>query len=115
MDPLRRSDPLTRSSKLMKLRISSVLCTFALCAPSAAAWADGETGSAPAAAPAPDATSEDAAPGNAAGAKPAQATVPSLAKVMQLARDKAPIVAVARANVEVSKTAFVGARLGPLT
>ncbi len=41
-------------------------------------------------------------------------TVPSLAKVIELTRDRAPAVAVARANVEVSRSALVNARLGPL-
>ena len=48
-------------------------------------------------------------------AKPASATVPSLARVIELAKDKAPAVAVARANVEVGRSAFVNARLNPLT
>lgn len=45
---------------------------------------------------------------------PVSKAVPSLAKVIELARDRAPAVAIARANVEVSRSALVGARLGPL-
>ncbi len=40
--------------------------------------------------------------------------MPSLARVMELARDRAPAVTVARANVEVGRSAMVGARLGPV-
>ncbi len=46
--------------------------------------------------------------------QPVTSAVPSLAKVIALARDKAPAVAVARANVDVSRSALVNARLGHL-
>ncbi len=58
-----------------------------------------------------DAADEEAESGD--GAAPASA-VPSLARVMELAKDRAPAVAIARANVEVGRSAMVGARLGPL-
>lgn len=58
--------------------------------------------------PASPATATDKSP-------PASVAVPSLARVMELARDRAPAVAVARANVEVSRSTLVGARLNPLT
>lgn len=62
------------------------------------------TTTAPAEGSKPDATAD----------KPSPKTVPSLAKVIELAKDRAPAVAVAKANVEVSRSALVNARLGPV-
>lgn len=52
-------------------------------------------------------------PAGSPGRKPS-VPVPSLAKIVELARERAPAVAAGRAAVDVSRTALVGARLPPL-
>lgn len=48
-------------------------------------------------------------------ARPPREPLPSLARVVDMARERAPEVVVGRADVEVARSSFAGARLAPFT